>query len=171
MGIRLTLLAAFLMVAVACGDSSSATTTSTEPTPVPTTEAASTSQPAIAETSPGQTESPPAVTTTSAPAFSLPDFTVVERTDEDVLVVAVPPATYNDIDLRNLVEEVVERFAPVNGLHIIDDEAIADLVLLETVTSAEQVLLDEHYFLRLEEGFRMVFVGPFAEVGEVILGS
>ena len=29
----------------------------------------------------------------------------------------------------------------------------------------------EHYFVRLEEGFRIVFVGPFSDAGEQYLGS
>ena len=171
MGKRLTL-AACLILAAACGDATSATSSTTEPTvSVATIETVDTSTDATGGAGADQTTATVATTTTTVVLFSLPEFTVVERTEDDVLVVAIPPATYTDIDLRNLVDEVVERFAPVNALHIIDDELIAELVLAESVTAAEQVLLDEHYFLRLEEGFRMVFVGPFAEVGEVILGS
>ena len=113
----------------------------------------------------------PVGTTTTSPEFSLPDFTIIERTDDNVLVVSIPPGTYSDLDLQNLVNEIVERFAPVNGMHIVDDPDIADLVLTESVTAAEQEQLDEHYFLRLEDGFRMVFLGPFTGREDVIIGS
>ena len=161
-----------LMIAVAaCGDSSSTTTTTALPTSIAETAGTTTTIGAPADPGGGTTTTATPATTTTSVVFSVPEFVVIDRSDDDVLVVAVPPATYTDIDLRNLVDEVVERFAPVNGLHVIDDESLAELVLAPTVTADEQALLDDHYFLRLEEGFRIVYLGPFAEIGEVILGS
>lgn len=158
-------LAFLLVLAAACGDSADTTTTLAGPTTIGTT------APSPATTSTLAPVVPATTSTTTTVAFSMPDFTVVQRTPEDVLVVAVPPGSYTDLDIQNLVAVVVERFAPVQGLHIVDDESVAPLVLADSVTAEEQARLDEHYFLRLEDGFRMVFLGPFAEVGEVILGS
>ncbi|MEE8330412.1 MAG: hypothetical protein V3R84_01420 [Acidimicrobiia bacterium] len=166
MAVRLAIFVSCLAVVSACGDSSGATTTTqttTAPPVVTTTPATVT-----ADNTPSTTS---AATPTTGPGFSFPEFTIVERTDDDVLVVAIPAGTYTDIDLQNLVGEMVERFPPVNGLHIIDDTAVTQLVLADSVSAEEQALLDLHYFLRLEDGFRMVYLGPFAEVGEVILGS
>jgi hypothetical protein len=168
MAVRLALVVALLTLLAACGDSADTTTTSTAvipPSPTTTTIAPA------GETGGGTGATTTVATTTAIPGLFVPEFTIVERTPDDVLVVAVAPGTYSDIDLQNLVSEVVEHFAPVNALHIVDDEGATDLVLAETVTVEEQAFLDDHYFLRLEEGFRMVFVGPFADVGEVILGS
>ncbi len=166
MAVRLAIFVSCLAIVSACGDSSGATTTTqtTAAPPVVTTTPAT----VAADNTPGTTS---AVTPTTGPGFSFPEFTIVERTDDDVLVVAVPAGTYTDIDLQNLVGEMVERFPPVNGLHIIDDTAVTQLVLADSVSVGEQALLDLHYFLRLEDGFRMVYLGPFADVGEVILGS
>ena len=161
------LLFGLALIAAACSDSSDTTTTTTALVVTSTTEATE-------GTAPGgsaQATTVPVGTTTTSPEFSLPDFTIVERTDDNVLVVAVPPGTYTDLDLQNLVNEIVERFAPVNGMHIVDDPEIADLVLAESVSTAQQEQLDDNYFLRLEEGFRMVFLGPFAGVEDVIIGS
>lgn len=169
MAVRLALLAALLSVLAACGDSAGTTTTTTAasvPPTVPTTTIA-TSDGTGGGTGVATTTAP----TSTVPGSFVPEFTILERTPDDVLVVAVPPGTYSDIDLQNLVSEVVERFAPVNVLHIVDDEGAADLVLAESLTAEDQAFLDDHYFLRLEEGFRMVFLGPFADVGDVILGS
>lgn len=167
MAVRFAIAVLLLAIASACGDGATSTTTTTAETTIATT----TSAPTIVEDTSAGTASTAAATTTTAVAFSLPDFTIVERTEDDVLVAAIPPGTYTDIDLQNLVGEIVERFAPVNGLHIIDDEAVTQLVLAASVSAEEQELLDQHYFLRLEGGNRMVYLGPFAAVGEVILGS
>lgn len=166
MAVRLAIFVSCLAIVSACGDSGSATTTTTTTTPPPVV---TTTPVTVAVDDTTSTTS--AATSTTGPGFSFPEFTIVERTDDDVLVVAIPPGTYTDIDLQNVVGEMIERFPPVNGLHIIDDPAITQLVLTDSVSAEQQELLDLHYFLRLEDGFRMVFLGPFAEVGEVIFGS
>jgi hypothetical protein len=166
MAVRLAIFACCLAIVTACSDSSGTTTTTTTTTTLP-----------IVTTTPvtAPVDDTPSTTSVATPTtglgFSFPEFTIVERTDDDVLVVAIPAGTYTDIDLHNLVGEMVERFPPVNGLHIIDDVAVTQLVLADSVSAEEQALLDLHYFLRFEDGFRMVYLGPFAEVGEVIFGS
>jgi hypothetical protein len=168
MAVRLALLVAMLSLLAACGDSAD-TTTTTAVAPPPT--ATTTTVAPSGGTSEAPVETTTTIATPTIPGLFVPEFTILERTADDVLVVGVSPGTYSDIDLQNLVSEVMERFAPVDGLHIVDDEAATDLVLAETLTAEDQAFLDDHYFLRLEEGFRMVFLGPFADVGEVILGS
>lgn len=168
---RLAALLAVVMVVGACtgdGDGDAVESETTEAS-VSTTEASPSST--IASVQSSTTSSTPEVELTTTSVVGLPSYSVLSRSEEDELVVLVAPGTYGDIDIQNVVGDVVERFAPVNTLHIVDDEAAAILVVAETVTPEEQVVLDEHYFVRLEEGFRMIFVGPFSSVGEVILGS
>ena len=168
---RFAALLAVVLIAGACsrdgdGDAVESETTAAS---VSTTEASPQSTIAGAESS--TTSSMPEVELTTTSVVGLPSYSVLSRSEEDELVVLVAPGTYGDIDIQNVVGDVVERFAPVNTLHIVDDEAAATLVVAETVTPEEQLVLDEHYFVRLEEGFRMIFIGPFSSVGEVILGS
>lgn len=166
---RIAAVLALLMVASSCtGSSDGDAAESTEAAPSTTRAAAPTTLPDI---EPSTTTSTLAVELTTTSVLGLPGYSVLSRSEEDELVVLVVPGTYGDIDIQNVVGDVVERFAPVNTLHIIDDAAAATLVVAETVTPEEQIVLDEHYFVRLEEGFRMIFVGPFTDVGEVILGS
>lgn len=154
-----------LLLLAACSDSDSTPTTTAVPVTTTTTTVPATTAPS------GSVVVTTSVTTTTAPVFSIPEFVIADRTVDDEVVVAIPPGTYSDIDLQNVVNEVIERFAPITVLHIVDDEGATALVLADSVSAADQEFLDEHYFLRLEEGFRMVFLGPFADVGEVILGS
>jgi hypothetical protein len=168
---RLAPFLAVLLLAGACtggGDGDAVESTTTE-AGGPGTEASTPSTISSVESSTTTSTQEVELTTTSV--IGLPNYSVLSRSEEDELVVLVAPGTYGDIDIQNVVGDVVERFAPVNTLHIVDDEAAATLVVAETVTPEEQIVLDEHYLVRLEEGFRMIFVGPFSSVGEVILGS
>jgi hypothetical protein len=67
----------------------------------------------------------------------------------------------------------VQRFAPIATLHIVDsDDGVALVLVPEAdLTAADAAVLEVHYLARLEEGFRLVFEGPFAEVDAVIIGS
>ena len=115
-------------------------------------------------------------TTTLAPPTDIPDYSIESRTagtGGDTVVILLPAGTYSDVDLENIVVDVVDRFAPVVTVHVVDDTAAVPLVLEPegTLAAAELTLLAQHYFVRLEEGFRLVYQGPFETVGEVILGS
>ncbi len=117
-----------------------------------------------------------ATTTTLEQAFEVPEYSIQARISGesgDTVVVSVEPATYSDLDIENLVADVVQRFAPITTVHVVDDPAVVDLVLSEptALTAEELASRDEHYFARLEEGFRLVFQGPFEQVPEVIIGS
>ncbi len=116
-------------------------------------------------------------TTTSDPeVIGVPEYSIQARISGeagDTVVVFVEPATYSDLDMENLVADVVQRFAPITTVHVVDDAAVVDLVLSEptALTAEELAARDEHYFARLEDGFRLVFEGPLQSVPEVILGS
>lgn len=117
-------------------------------------------------------------TTTEDPSGgpSFPTYTIVSRetgSDGDTVVVLLDDDTgsLTDIDLQNIVIDVVENYAGILTAHVIADAAAADAVLATAPTEAEQELLDRHYYVRLEEGFRLVFTGPFAETPTTVLGS
>jgi hypothetical protein len=123
--------------------------------------------------------SEPTTTTTSLSVVvgSLPEYAVVARvetTPGDTLVVLLDPASYTtltDIDLENVIADVYERFPPVFELHVVDSEAAAELVLQADIDPDLLPILDEHYLVRLEDGFRIIYLGPFSAIAESILGS
>lgn len=107
-----------------------------------------------------------------------PEYTIYSRDPGeagDTVVVLLDPDSYDsltDIDLANVLADVVDRFPPaILTAYVVDDEAAAEAVLLASPTEADLELLDRHYFVRLEEGFRMVFAGPFSDTPIAILGS
>lgn len=165
-----------VLVAAACsGDGADETTTTVTTTATPVT-----SLGAAGTTAPPATTSPPqtSVTTTEAGApVSFPDYTIVAREPEaagDTVVVLLDTESYDsltDIDLANVLADVVERFPPILTAYVVDDAAAAEIVLSTEPTEAELEVLGRHYLVRLEEGFRMVFAGPFADTPVAILGS
>jgi len=126
-------------------------------------------------------ESDGATTTTVAVdeevSFSIPAYEVVNRVEAEqgaTVVVLLDPATYTaltDVDLQNVIEDVIDRFPPVYEVHVVDDISAADLVLADGVQPAQQVILDEHYLVRLEEAFTIVYVGPFSDFPVTIIAS
>jgi len=116
-------------------------------------------------------------TTRAEGAAAVPEFEILERQSGesgDTLVVLLDPTSYTsltDIDLQNVLAEVVEDFPPVAAVHVIDDERAAPLIGKEQLTPEEQQLLENFYLVKLEDGFRITFVGPFADVAPTVLGS
>ena len=157
---RIVPLLAVVVVATGCNsDSGDAETTTTTLAPITTT------------------SRPPETTSTSTTLAPIEEASFPERSSEDngdVVVVLLDPASYDnlsDLDLYDVTADVVEQFPPVYEAHIVDSEDAAELVLAEELTDAERALLAEHYFVRLEEGFRVVYVGPFSSAGTAVLGS
>lgn len=120
-------------------------------------------------------------TTTAAPAAEteIPEYTIVSREpgeDGDTVVVLLDPTSYGlltDIDLQNVISEVFDDAPPVHIAHVIDSEDVAQIVVAAPaeVDAEGQRLLDLHHLASLEDGFRIVFKGPFEESGSVVLGS
>lgn len=118
--------------------------------------------------------------TTSTVALAdpvIPTWTIASSEDGDggaTVVVVLDPESYDsltDIDLQNVIADVVDSEDPILVAHVVDDPAVAETVLIEDPTPAQRRQLDVHYLARLEEGFRIVFVGPFADTAAVVLGS
>jgi len=135
---------------------------------------------AITAAKPGSTTSVATTTTggtaRTTTAFTLPVYTIEARSPQtggDLVVVLLAPGTYTDLDLENVVADVIERFAPIATLHLVDHAAAVPLVLEtpDLLAPDEETLLEDHYLATLIDGFRMEFRGPFADVGPVVIGS
>jgi hypothetical protein len=135
--------------------------TSDNPTTAPTSAAPST------------TDGPDSSTSTA----TFPRYQIVSREagdDGDIVVVLLDTTSYGsltDIDLQNVVADVVAEFPPVLEAHVVDSAEAAAIVLSDDLDDAGKALLAEHYLVRLEEGFRIVYSGPFESRGVLILGS
>ncbi len=168
-----------LLVVAACsggdGDDTS-TTSSTAPSSTTTTAGGGGTTTTGPPEASSDSVADPTTTSTTLADPGIPEYSIQARIAGeagDTVVVFVEPATYTDLDIENVVADAVQRFAPITTLHVVDDTDIVDLVLSEeaALTADELASRDAHYFARLEEGFRLVFTGPFGEVPEVILGS
>jgi hypothetical protein len=108
---------------------------------------------------------------------TFPRYQIVAREtgdDGDTVVVLLDTTSYGsltDIDLQNVVADVVAEYPPVLEAHVVDSAEAAAIVLDDDLDEAAQTLLAEHYLVRLEEGFRIVYTGPFESRGVLILGS
>lgn len=128
------------------------------------------------------TTEPVELTTTSttlAPLSepSFPAYSIVQRipgSDGDTVVVLLDKTSYSiltDVDLYDVIADVVDRFPPIVAAHVVDSPAAAEAVLSEEPTDEQVQTLGEHYFLSLEDGFRLVYRGPYADLGASVLGS
>ena len=123
------------------------------------------------------TTSTTTTTTTEAPELGYPEYSIISRETSDngdIVVVLLDRDTYeslSDIDVHNVMSDLVEQFAPVYEAHIVETQAAADALFVEEPTEDEQTALDNGYIARLEEGFRIVYVGPLSDSGVAILGS
>lgn len=174
-----TVVVSLVLVGTACsGDDGAETTTTVTTTAVPVTSLAPAGS---TEAAPSTSDTPTtSVTTTSeepGEPLTFPGYTIVSREpgdDGDTVVVLLDTATYEsltDIDLANVLADVVDNFPPILTAYVVDDAGAADAVLVTAPSEEELELLNRHYLVRLEEGFRMVFAGPFADTPVAILGS
>ena len=169
MASKILLILAVALVAAGCSSSSDDTTT-TVPTTTSTT-----------------TTTAPTTTTTTVPATSttvpqepppFPEYRIVERIivpeTGDTVVLLLDPASYtslSDLDIYEVIADAADRFPPILVAHVVDSPEAAEAVLLEEPDEAQQRALDDHYLARLEDGFRIVYLGPFEDSGTAVLGS
>ncbi|MCP3975610.1 MAG: hypothetical protein GY720_14085 [bacterium] len=169
------LLALAIVVGACSGDGSEDTSTTVAPE---TTIAAVTSLEPTSTTEAVTADSTTTTSTTQDPdePIEFPEYTIVTREEGDdgdtvVVLISDEASSLTDIDLANILADVVERFPPILTAHVVDHEDAVDAVIAAEPTAAQLEILDRNYLVRLEEGFRMIFTGPFAEVPPVILGS
>ena len=158
------------LVAVACTSSGADTTSSaSSPSLVTTLSITDTVEPVD-----------DSITTTSSSPKSIlaaPEYTIVDRIEGEVgdtVVVLLDPATYDsltDLDLYDLIAEVVELFPPIAAVHVVDDTSAANVVANPDASEAEKQASAANYLARLDNGVKIIYLGPFAAAGTAVLGS
>jgi hypothetical protein len=158
------------VVAVACSSTGTDTTSSSVPPRLVTTlSVADTVRPV----------DDPITTTSSSPKSTLaaPEYTIVDRIEGeagDTVVVLLDSSTYNsltDLDLYDLIAEVVELFPPIAAVHVVDNASAANVVANPDASEAERQASAANYLARLDDGVKIVYLGPFAAAGTAVLGS
>lgn len=162
-------LVAAALVASCSSSSETTTTTSTTTTAPPTTTTTTTAPPTTTTT-----------TTTTIPQEppAFPEYRITERiivpATGDTVVLLLDPATYtslSDLDIYDVIADAVDRFPPILEAHVVDSQEAADVVLIEEPDEEQEVILAVDYLARLEDGFRIVYLGPFEDSGTAVLGS
>ncbi|HKZ28450.1 MAG TPA: hypothetical protein VJ482_02285 [Acidimicrobiia bacterium] len=156
------LVLAFALLAAACNrnDDTELTTTTTTGSQTTTT----TAGPATG----GGTDDE---TTTTAGTAGVPQYDIIAGdSGSGEYVVLIEPDTHTELDLRNIMEAIVDEYAPVT-VHLIDNETAGELVLKDQPSAAEQAVLDAHYFARVVNGTTLEFLGPYAHLESVHIGS
>ena len=113
-------------------------------------------------------------TTLAGQTVSSHEVVLRESTDDgEILYILIPPGDYTDVDLENFVGNLVENDEDVSSMEVFDDAAALDAFLLDTAdqTAADLVLISEHHLVTLVERNRIIFRGPYEEVGEIVIGS
>ena len=157
------LVLALALIAAACNrgdDDDEPTTTTAEGSPTTLTTATVTTEAGIDDG-----------TTTTEGTTGIPGYDIIAGdSGAGEYVVLIEPDTYTEQDLRNIIEDIVDEYAPVS-VHLIDTEDARELVLKAERTEAEQAILDAHYFARVVEGTTLEFLGPYADLESVHIGS
>ena len=162
---------ALAVMLAACSSAGDETTTTTAPT---TTTTAPTTTTTTVATTTTTTTTPPADPT--VPTF--PEYQITERVISpetgDTVVLLLDPSSYttlSDLDIYDVIADAVDRFPPIYEAHVVDSQEAAAAVLVDEPDDAQLAAMEESYLARLEEGFRIVYLGPFEESGTAILGS
>lgn len=152
------------------GADSSAETTVVVPTEQPSAEGDVTATEGTTATSLALVEGASEATTVAV-VIGMPTYEVVEGGgDGETLVVVVEPGSYTNVELENMVYDIVERFAPEAAI-VFDTVEAADLLVLEETTAEQQRFLDEHTLMRISNGIEVTFLGPYADIPALTIGS
>ncbi|MCI0425184.1 MAG: hypothetical protein L0Z47_04940 [Actinobacteria bacterium] len=133
----------------------------------------------------GGTTETTTISTTTTPADSPPttlrgqvvtEVDIVARlstANGEVLHIVIPMGGYTDVDLENFIVDLKEGDPELWGAEVFDDpDAPAAFAVDEANRSDEQrALLEDHHLVSLVEGEIIRFQGPFADLGETIIGS
>jgi hypothetical protein len=89
-----------------------------------------------------------------------------------ILVIQVPGGVATDRALEDLFVDLVDQYAPVQRMHVVDSLDAAELVLRDptTLTEDEQAVLDAHHLLSYLDN-TVTFEGPFADIEGFVYGS
>jgi hypothetical protein len=115
----------------------------------------------------------PPVTTVSTTSTAVTSTEATTSTTSASISTATPPQ-YQIVSRTPIEEggdEVVELFPPVGILHVVDDEEAAIVVVDPDAPEESETVLADHYLARLDDGFTITYLGPFAASGTAVLGS
>lgn len=164
----LALLVAMAVVTVACdGDETALSTTTSVIT-------GTTESPERDTTT--TTEDTSGATSTTLVGETVTSHEVVTRvsTDNgDVLHIVIPEGAYTDVDLVNFIGDLKEADPELWGVEVFDDAGAAEAFAVpeDERTDTQTQSLEDHHFLTLTDGDRVIFRGPFSEFGEFVLAS
>lgn len=164
----LAFLAALAVVTAAC-DSDEAALSTTTSVITGTTEAPESDTTTT-------TDGVDATTSTTLVGETVSGHEVVARISTDngeVLHIVIPEGAYTDVDLVNFIGDLKEADPDLWGVEVFDDPDAAEAFTTpeEERTEAQAQALEDHHFVTLTNGDRVVFRGPFSEFGEFILAS
>jgi hypothetical protein len=165
-----SVVAAIALVSVACTSDGSDQDISSSTTLPPVT---------ISISGASETTMESTTTTTSPPktVLSAPEYQIVDRIEGDegdTVIVLLDSETYDsltDLDLYDLIAEVVELFPPIAVVHVVDEAAAANIVANPDASEAERNAVAANYLARLDDGVKIIYLGPFASAGTAVLGS
>lgn len=164
----LALLAVLAVVAAACNSDEAALSTTTSvitgTTEVPDRDTTTTS------------DTTGTTTSTTLVGETVSGHEVVARISTDngeVLHVVIPEGAYTDVDLVNFIGDLKEADPDLWGVEVFDDPEAAEAFTTaeQDRTEEQEQALDDHHFVTLTNGDRVIFRGPFSEFGEFILAS
>ncbi|MEN8041821.1 MAG: hypothetical protein ABFR95_09995 [Actinomycetota bacterium] len=171
--LRVRAVVAIALLAVVAG---ACTSNTTDTTVSPGSSITVTTLPDTSAPEPGEDTT----TTTDAPKTNLtpPEYQIVDRVagdgDGDTVIVLLDTASYDsitDLDLYDLIAEVVELFPPIAVVHVVDDPAAANIVGNPDASDSERQAVSDNYLARLDNGYKITYLGRFASSGTAVLGS
>ncbi len=165
---RRFILAALMIAVVGC--------TSDEPLPTTTTEGSGTSVPSGGGGDTSSTTIPDNESTTTLAGRAVDSYRLAhsEETLNGLVVhLVIPRAGYTDIDLENFIRDFRAATPGLWGVQLFDDDdaQLAYLVSDSLRTEEQRTLVTRHHLLTLTQGETLIWRGPFASLGQVILGS
>lgn len=107
----------------------------------------------------------------------VPEYEIVVRssaTEGETLWVLVEAGDHTDVDLENIIRVIVDTSDfDLDGIRVFDDADALEAGRLDDAarTDEEQALVDEHFLVSLEDGAVIRFRGPYADFGEIAVGS
>jgi hypothetical protein len=161
------LLGALILIVAACDSGEGAELTTTSSSIV-----GSTTIPGSDSTTSGEGQG--TTSTLAGEAVASHEVVLRESTDDgETLYIVIPPGDYTDVDLENFVGNLMENDESVTNLEVFDDGEAIDIFLLEESeqTAADLVLISEHHLVTLTNRNRIIYRGPYADLGEIAIGS
>ena len=167
-----------VLAVVAAGCSRGDEVTATTATPDPVEQSVddpddSDETPTVGDTPEETDDSDTDTETTGEVVAGLPTYTVVGESGLggiETLIVVVEPGNYSQVELENLVFDIVDRFSP-GALMVVDSQDVADLLAEPELSDADEMTIAQHSVLRVDDGVDVTFLGKYADIPGLTIGS